>query len=423
MKTLKFASISLLFALPMFVFAQSKYIPEDDIYVSKGEENPIVKIKTQERAQRPQQSYSGYNQEETSNNNTSNNQSYTDGNQNTVQNNEKGEYLNDFIGSQSDYEYAERIRRFHNPRFLVHISDPAYSNIYFLNSYDWNVYTDGAYAWVTPTWTNRYYYNYMWSPYSYYPSWHNGWYGSSWSYGYNSWCDPWYSPYYSYGYYGGCNSYYGNHYGYGGGYYNGYFTSNYTPRQRNDAGRRPIDDNYSSRGGRTSSGYVSSRSETDNGAARYSGGGRYTSAIPNSSNVNTTTSNSGNGRYTSTPDSRPNSNSQQPNTTYSNNRTSRYTQPVVGGYTAPLPDSRQNRTVESSSSNPTPRTNYYSGSSESNTRATSTYSGGNTQSRGNYYERSTSTPTYSTPSYNSGSSSSGGSTSGGGESRSSGGRR
>ena len=73
---------------------------------------------------------------------------------------EDGYYLNGFYGTQSDLEYAERIRKFHNPRFTVHISDPAYNDIYFLNSFDWNVYIDGTYAFVTPTWTNPWYWDY-----------------------------------------------------------------------------------------------------------------------------------------------------------------------------------------------------------------------------------------------------------------------
>ena len=47
-----------------------------------------------------------------------------------------GYYLNGFEGSQSDLEYAERIRRFHNPKFTIHISDPAYTDIYFLDPTD-----------------------------------------------------------------------------------------------------------------------------------------------------------------------------------------------------------------------------------------------------------------------------------------------
>jgi len=79
---------------------------------------------------------------------------------------QQGEYLNGFNGTESDLEYAERIRRFHNPRYTIHIGDPNYNDIYFLNNSDWNVYVDGTYAYVTPTWTNPYWWNYNYSPYS-----------------------------------------------------------------------------------------------------------------------------------------------------------------------------------------------------------------------------------------------------------------
>ncbi len=173
-----------------------------------------------------------------------------------VDNYEDGYYLNGFKGSQSDLEYAERIRRFHNPRYTIHISDPQYSDIYFLNNSDWNVYVDGSYAYVTPTWTNPYWWNYNYSPHSSW-SWGLGWgsywgrpyYGSYWGsyygWGYGGYYDPWYSSYYpwytgnywgygGYPYYGG---YYGFGYGYpyyGGGYYGypyyggGYYYNNNT---------------------------------------------------------------------------------------------------------------------------------------------------------------------------------------------------
>ena len=67
-----------------------------------------------------------------------------------------GEWVNGFNGSQDDYEYAERIIRFRNPRFAVSISSPLYWDIvYGTNSWDWNVYTDGFYAYAFPTFTNR----------------------------------------------------------------------------------------------------------------------------------------------------------------------------------------------------------------------------------------------------------------------------
>ena len=52
----------------------------------------------------------------------------------------EGEWVNGFNGSQDDYEYAERIIRFRNPRFAVSISSPLYWDIvYGTNSWDWTV--------------------------------------------------------------------------------------------------------------------------------------------------------------------------------------------------------------------------------------------------------------------------------------------
>lgn len=147
---------------------------------------------------------------------------------------EEGYYLNDFKGSASVLEYAERIRRFHNPKFTVHISDPQYTDIYFLDDNNWNVYVDGSYAWVTPTWTNPFWDNYFWRPYSYSSwYWRNNWY-SPYSY-YSSWyANPWYGGGYYGNYYNSWGGYYGGYYGgiYGWGnqyypYYNDYW--NYNP--------------------------------------------------------------------------------------------------------------------------------------------------------------------------------------------------
>jgi len=141
--------------------------------------------------------------------------------------NEEGYYLNEFKGSQSDLEYAERIRRFHNPKYTIFIGDPNYNDIYFLDNFDWNVYVDGSYAYITPTWTNPYWFDYAYRPYSY-----NSWY----------WRNSWYSPYsyyggwgynpWSYNYYGGWGypyyGYYGYYdYGWGSPYYYGYGYNNY----------------------------------------------------------------------------------------------------------------------------------------------------------------------------------------------------
>ena len=67
-----------------------------------------------------------------------------------------GEWVTgEFDGTQEDYEYAERIIRFRNPRFAISISSPLYWDVvYGPNSWDWNVYTDGMYAYAFPTFSN-----------------------------------------------------------------------------------------------------------------------------------------------------------------------------------------------------------------------------------------------------------------------------
>ena len=183
---------------------------------------------------------------------------------------DEGYYINGFSGSQSDLEYAERIRRFHNPRYTITIADPGYNDIYFLDNNYWNVYVDGMYATITPTWTNPYSWNYQWAPYSYsswawrhnwgYPSWgsyyglYDPWYSG---YGWGGWHNPWYSGYYGmggyygYGYgYGYGSPYYGGHYGWGGyPYYGGYYGySNYNSNY-DQANRRSISsDRYTASG-------------------------------------------------------------------------------------------------------------------------------------------------------------------------------
>ncbi|MCE2615957.1 hypothetical protein [Phocaeicola oris] len=147
---------------------------------------------------------------------------------------ERGEWVNGFEGSQSDYDYAMRIVRFHHPRFAVPISSPLYWDmIYMLPSWEWNVYVDDFYAYAFPTYTNRLWwdwrYNYGWGWGS--PWYYSSWYSTPWHYG---WYDPWYyggwyGSWYS-GWYGGWGSYWGwsspyyyhyagwGHHGYWGGW-------------------------------------------------------------------------------------------------------------------------------------------------------------------------------------------------------------
>ncbi len=109
--------------------------------------------------------------------------------------NERGEWVNGFEGSQSDYEYAMRIVRFRNPRFAIPVSSPLYWDVvYTLPSWEWNVFDDGLYAYAFPTYSNRLWWNWRFDY-----SW--GW-GSPWYY--NSWYSPyWAGSYWGAGYWGG----------------------------------------------------------------------------------------------------------------------------------------------------------------------------------------------------------------------------
>lgn len=123
-----------------------------------------------------------------------------------------GEWVNGFDGSQDDYEYAERIIRFRNPRFAVSISSPLYWDIvYGANSWDWNVYTDGLYAYAFPTFTNRLWWDWRFNSYG--PGWGWGWNYPSYAWG------GWYPGYWG-GWYGG--GYWGPHWGHHHGYYPGW---------------------------------------------------------------------------------------------------------------------------------------------------------------------------------------------------------
>lgn len=91
--------------------------------------------------------------------------------------NERGEWVNGFEGSQDDYEYAMRIVRFRNPRYAIPVSSPLYWDVvYGLPSWDWNVYDDGLYAYVFPTYTNRLWWDWRFN-YLYGPGWSFSWDG------------------------------------------------------------------------------------------------------------------------------------------------------------------------------------------------------------------------------------------------------
>ena len=133
---------------------------------------------------------------------------------------ERGEWVDGFEGSEMDYEYAMRLVRFKNPRYMIPVSSPMYWEVVngTFCSWDWNVYDDGLYAYVFPSYTNRLWWDWRFSPGFYGPhfslsiGWHDPWF-SPW---YGAWHSPWYGGYWG-GYWG---SYWG---GYWGGYYDGYW--------------------------------------------------------------------------------------------------------------------------------------------------------------------------------------------------------
>ncbi len=165
---------------------------------------------------------------------------------------ERGEWVNGFEGSQDDYEYAMRIVRFRSPRYAIPVSSPLYWDVVYgaFPSWDWNVYDDGLYAYVFPTYSNPMWWDWRWNWSIAGPSWGWGWH-SPWYY---SWYSPWYSPYWYGGYWGG---YWGPgwhhhypYYGWGGGAYQGH-SYTYNNRRAEQVVRRGTVGSVFDRNGRT----------------------------------------------------------------------------------------------------------------------------------------------------------------------------
>ena len=177
--------------------------------------------------------------------------------------NERGEWVNGFEGSQSDYEYAMRIVRFRNPRYAIPVSSPLYWDVvYTLPSWEWNVYDDGLYAYAFPTFSNPLWWNWQ---FSYSWGWHSPWYYNSWyGPGYWGWHSPYWHhhhhhhhhPYYAWG---GVGGYWGGGHGWNGssarnpGIHAGRYTNNYgsyvaqsgtSGRRVSTSGNRNSRDNY-----------------------------------------------------------------------------------------------------------------------------------------------------------------------------------
>lgn len=246
---------------------------------------------------------------------------------------ERGEWVSGFEGSKDDYEYAMRIVRFRSPRYAIPVSSPLYweviSGVY--PSWDWNVYDDGLYAYVFPTYTNPMWWDWRWNWGVSGPRWGFGIYGSGWSFGWgSSWYSPWYSPHWYGGYWGGYwgPGYWGPgwhhhhhypHYGWSGPAYNynnrreGVRVPGHSGSMANRPSYRNGLDNRGRTGGRVVSGSRDrNTSVLGNGVRVGRGNGTYTRPG--------TESNRGNGytspvtRPTTRPATRPNSNNSYRNT-------------------------------------------------------------------------------------------------------------
>ena len=387
-----------------------------------------------------------------------------------------GHYLNEFNGTESDREYAERIRRFHNPKYAIFIGDPRYSDIYFLNNFDWNVYVDDSYAYVTPTWTNPYWFDYMYHPYSY-NNWYggNGWYSpysSFGGWGYNSWGSPFYGswgyPYYGYGNGFGYGYGYGYGYGnYGWGYpycgYNDYWSGGYSYNKynrRNDpmnneansriAGTSRSNQNGSHRmealtiGGSRSSlsnrnTYTALSASNSRNANVNNIGSRSTNGLSGSFRNSESGINSRTSSIRSTADGLPTNNNRNSRYTSSDNSTNRsdystsssrgtYNSSTRPTYNSSTRSGNMNNGVSTPSYRSTvnstaPRTNYSTGTPTRTYTESSSNSSGSSRStyQNNSVSSSLSSGSVSTPTYSSPSSSSSSSSSSSGSSHSSGG--
>lgn len=286
-----------------------------------------------------------------------------------------GEWIGgEFRGTRDDYEYAERIIRFRNPRFAISISSPLYWDIvYGVNSWDWNVYTDGFYAYAFPTFTN--------------PLW--------WNWRFDSWSWRWSRPYYGTGYYSNYwyndfywgNSWYGSNYwgypywnspswGWGGGSHRDMvYTNRHSPSRDHWTGRdRTINSRYN----------YTSRSQANRvGAYNRSTGrvvGSRTSSDRSRVNSRSSSSSSRSNVYT-----RPSSTRESVNT--NRGSSSRYSGSSQGVRSSSSYDSRSSNRSSSSNRTYVPQNSSnsresYNGSSSSSSRSSSSSSSNSRSSSG-----------------------------------------
>lgn len=121
----------------------------------------------------------------------------------------------DYIDNSSEYNYTNRIKRFHNSNYIY--TTDYYNDIYFLNSS----------MWITPLWKTQYWFNIQYGFYGY-----NNWYYRY----YNPWYhnhNNWYYNSYNYSHYNYYSYYNHNH-----NYKKDYKKDNYWERTYNESVRR-----------------------------------------------------------------------------------------------------------------------------------------------------------------------------------------
>ncbi|MGV8963742.1 MAG: hypothetical protein ACOH2V_10250 [Candidatus Saccharimonadaceae bacterium] len=144
------------------------------------------------------------------------------------------------VDEYTDYEYTDRIIKYHDPEssvkitgadeVTIYVGDDLYSEYYENRGFNYNVNIGwgGFYPWYD-SWNSPYSYGFN-SPWSFgfgYSGFYDPWYYGGYYGGYSPWgYSGWYSPFYYSSWrnpwqYGG---YYGGGYGYNNGYYDGYYS-------------------------------------------------------------------------------------------------------------------------------------------------------------------------------------------------------
>ncbi len=361
-------------------------------------------------------------------------------------------WVNGFEGSDSDYEYAMRIIRFRNPRYAIPVSSPLYWDVVYGGAlwptWDWNIYDDGMYAYVFPTSSNWYYWDYMmgypfgwnrwghWNHWNHYwdfhyshhwgPHWGMGSYWNGWGFYGHVWYDPWFNPHF-HGYHPGWHhGHHGFYPGHGKPGWGGVTPGKPHPRENDrhatiaSTRRGSQDSNTASRHATTTTTRRgASVTRTDNGSTRSSSVRVVTGRTGSSSNrssgaVRSSSIRGGNdevlrrGGSTSSSVSRGATTGSSSRSSYTRQSTSRSSS--GSSYNRPSSTRSSSSSISRSSSSSSSRSgSYSSGSSRS-----SSYSGSSSYSSGSSYSSSRSSSSYS----GGGSSYSGGGSRGGGSSSS-----